>query len=116
MPTRKQSKIATRIALSQIEYYDDEIEQQQIPIQSILKKDHSQQQYKQALFQHYTHEHRLESLKHDIQQTYDTAFKNTVLHQVNLIIGCRNNPKLKDEIIKRKRPSDAIRRPKKSII
>lgn len=111
LPTRRQSQVAKQINLSQIEYYDNTVGQEQILIQSILTKDPKEQKSTTALFQHYTYEHRLRFLTRQLHEIYQNTFNNIILQQINLIVGCRNNPKLKDELIKHKRPLDRLRAP-----
>ena len=110
IPTRKQSQVIAQIALSQIQKYDNEIQNEQISLEIATNKHNQQQKSRPAFFQHYTYGHRLRYLKQQIREIYENTFKNTMLQHFNATIGYRNNSKLQHELVKRKRPPDTMRR------
>jgi hypothetical protein len=112
-PTPKQSQVVSAIALSQM----DQIETgEETKIQQVLSTNHNQEKRqnnrksKNCLFLHYTYEERLIMLRKDIYNAYKTTFEKSNINSVQLMVACRNNPKLKNEVIRRKRPHDRLRR------
>ena len=112
-PTPKQSQVALAIALSQIdqnEAADETNIQQVLPSNQDQEKKHNNKKPKNCLFLHYTYEERLIMLRKDIHNAYQQTFENSNVNRVKLMVACRNNPKIKNEFIRRKRPHDRLRR------
>ncbi|CAM4987477.1 unnamed protein product [Rotaria socialis] len=110
-PTPRQSQVALDIASSQIEHFDQDNNQQNVlPMNPTVQTKDRNKKFNKALFLHYTHEKRLRPLKRDIHEIYQSTFKHTIIRNVNLIVGYRNNPKSKTELIRHKRPHASYRR------
>ena len=56
---------------------------------------------------HHAHEKRFSSFKRDMHHVCDTVFQNTPVADVKIIVGNRNRPKAKNELI-RKRPKQTL--------
>ena len=112
-PTPKQSQVASAIALSQIDQNEAGVEtnlQQLLPPNQNQEKRQTRSKSENCLFLHHTYEERLNMLKKDIHGAYQNTFENSNVNQVKLMVACHNNPKIKNEFIRRKRPHDKLRR------
>ena len=65
--------------------------------------DQRNKKFEKTLFLHYTHEHRLDSLKRDIHQIYTEVFQGITASHSRLIIGHRNSRNTQLELVQ-KRP------------
>jgi hypothetical protein len=65
-------------------------------VQARLRK---QAKYNENTIIHYTHEKRLQHNKKDIHQIWKQLFQQTPVINTRLIIGNRNNPNLKRELL-----------------
>jgi hypothetical protein len=63
--------------------------------------------YTNKIIIHYTHEKRFHSFKRDMHKIYDDNFKNSPAMDAKILVGNRNRPDAKHELI-RKRPKQAI--------
>jgi hypothetical protein len=74
-----------------------------------LKEKKQKKQYipGDKLIVHYTHEKRFESFKRDTHTVYHDIFQNTPVDDIKMIVGNRNRPNARNELI-RKRPKQSI--------
>lgn len=112
-PTPKQSQVALTIALSQIAQIEAE---EATKRQQVLRTNQNQgkrqnnRYSKNCLFLHHTYEERLIMFRNDLHNAYGTTFEKSNVNSLQFMVVCRNNPKLKNEVIRRKRPYDQLRR------
>jgi hypothetical protein len=102
-PTSRQSQVAMSTSIANIDndQTDDTVDiESKEPTKNAGRKPTN---YGDKLFFHYTHEKRFESFKRDMHKIYDTVFKNTPAMDLRVIVGNRNRPDAKTEIIS-KRP------------
>jgi hypothetical protein len=76
------------------------------PMKSNTKKS-TKKPYENKIIIHYTHEKRFQPFKRDMHKIYEDTFKNSPAMAVKIIVGNRNRPDAKHELV-RKRPKQAI--------
>jgi hypothetical protein len=102
LPTARQSQVA--LSASRANTDNDQTDENPVePSKPTIEAEKKQTYFNDKQFVHYTHEKRFNSFKRDMHQVYEDIFKDTPAMNAKIIVGNRNRPDAKHELI-RKRP------------
>lgn len=112
-PTRPQGEVAKRVAQIKITKQqlsnvinDAEHNEQPICTVTVTRKD---DKFNNTLFVHSKHEARLAGVKRNIHEIHNDIFKNTLVGDIRLIVGNRNNSDMDYELTCKRPPSHLLK-------
>jgi len=101
-PTIQQSQVAMSITTATGNIDFDQLNSIE-EMESIgSNKKSTKKPYGNKILFHYTHEKRFQSFKRDMHTIYEDTFKNICATEVKIMVGNRNRPDAKHELIRKK--------------